>query len=66
MRLATETGDYISMSTRLRRGVLQNLAQFRWCTSRKLLGKCNGPLQMVELLGMPQWEEEKGLLPRSV
>ena len=64
MRLATEAGDYLLMSTRLRRGVLQNLAQFRWRTSSELLAKCNGAVQMAELLGMSQWEEEEGLLPR--
>ena len=59
MRMTTEPGDYVSMATRLRRRVLQNLAQFRWRTSRKLLGKCDGALQVGELLGMPQGRKKK-------
>ncbi len=39
MRMTTEVGNYVSMSTRLRRRVLQHPTELRWRLFHEFLGK---------------------------
>ena len=65
MRMTTEAGNYVSMSTRLRHRVLQYPAQLRRRLFRELLRELDRTLQVQELLGMPQGQKEEGRLRKG-
>lgn len=64
VRLSAETRDDVAVPACLRRRVLEHFSELRWRSGCQLFGKRDCALEMRELLGMPERQEEEGLLPR--
>jgi hypothetical protein len=61
--MAAEAGDHVAMTARLRGRVLEDPAQLRLLLFRELLRELNRCLDVGELLGVPQRQEEERPLP---
>ena len=66
MRMAPEAGNDVAMSSRLRRRVLEDPAEFSRRAGCKLLGQRDRMPHMRQLLGVCEGKEEERLLPRTL